>query len=126
MIGFSFGMGFIILSIMSQNTLMEQKRQLSIFRAIGFRIKDISNLWLVQSGLQLVISTLFAVPIGYLVASILFILCSSKAQTYPRIFSVPSVCIAFGFIFLIVLLSHILSMYTIKKWNISDNTKSRE
>ncbi len=126
MIIFAFLMGFIILTIMSQNTLMEQKRQLTIYRAIGFNMLDISNLWTLQSVLQLILSSIFAIPIGYLASIILFKLCSSPQQTYPLLFSIKGVFIAFGFIFLIILLSHITSMFTIKRWNIAENTKSRE
>ena len=126
MVGFSFMMGFVILSIMSQNTLMEQKRQLSIFRAIGFRIIDISNLWTLQSVSHLIISSIFAIPIGYLMSVILFKMCSSAAQNYPIVFSVPAVFIALGFILLIIVLSHLFAMITIRRWNIAENTKSRE
>lgn len=126
MIGFSFGMGFLILTIMSQNSLMDQQRQLSVFRAIGFRIVDISNLWTLQSTLQLLSSTLFALPIGYLTAYILFKQCSNPVQAYPIIFSVPSVLLAFAFIFVIVTISHYGSMIKIKRWNISENTRCRE
>lgn len=126
MVGFSFGMGFVILTIMSQNTLMEQKRQISVFRAIGFRMIDVSNLWALQSVLHLLISSLFAIPIGYLISYILLTLCSSQAQCYPIVFSFPAIMVSFGFIFLIVLLSHLISMLTIKRWNLANNTKSRE
>lgn len=126
MIGFSLGMGFIILSIMSQNALMEQQRQLSIFRAIGFKMLDISNLWTLQSVAQLIISSIIAIPVGVLVSNILFKMCSSASQTYPFIFSIPVVLFAFGFILIIIIVSHLLAMFKIKKWNIADNTRTRE
>ncbi len=126
LIGFSLVMAFIILTIMSQNALMEQKRQLSVFRAIGFTIMDISNLWTLQSVAQLILSLLFAVPVGSLAAIILFKLCSSASQSYPFILSVPVILFAFAFIFIIILMSHLISMFSIKKWNLADNTRTRE
>ena len=74
MIGFSLGMGFVILCIMSQNALLEQRRQISVMRAIGFRMLDVSNLWTLQSMTQLVIATIFAIPVGILTIRILFLL----------------------------------------------------
>ena len=123
---FSFGMGFIILVIMSQNALMEQQRQITVYRAIGFRIINISNLWTLQSVSQLIFSTLFALPMGSLFSYILFSLCSSATQIYPFIFSVKYALIAFLFILLIIIITHVIAMLTIRRWNIADNTRCRE
>ena len=126
MIGFSVGMAFIILCIMSQNALMEQQRQLTIFRAVGFTVLDISNIWTLQSVAQLLISSLFGVPAGALSIYILLTMCSSASQIYPFIYSWLVVLIAMGFILLVIIGCHLLSMNSIRKWNIADNTRSRE
>ena len=126
MVAFSIGMAFIILSIMSQNALMEQQRQLTIFRAVGFTILDISNLWTLQSIGQLVIAGILGVPTGALAIYILLSMCSNAGQTYPFIFSWPTVFIALGFILLVLIACHLISMRSIKKWNIANNTRSRE
>ena len=126
MIGFSVGMAFIILCIMSQNALLEQQRQLSIMRAIGFTIFDISNIWTFQSVLQLLSSAILGVPAGALAIYVLLKLCSSSTQIYPFVFSWAVVFIALGFIILVIIACHMISMFTIKKWNIADNTRSRE
>ena len=126
MIGFSIGMAFIILCIMSQNALLEQQRQLSIMRAIGFTIFDISNIWTFQSLLQLLSSAALGVPAGALSIYILLRLCSSSTQTYPFVFHWGVVFMAIGFIMLVIIACHLISMFTIMKWNIADNTRSRE
>ncbi|MBP5408156.1 MAG: FtsX-like permease family protein [Bacilli bacterium] len=126
MIGFSLGMAFIILVIMSQNALMEQQRQITVYRAIGFRIINISNLWTLQSVSQLIISTIFGIPAGYLASAVLFKLCSSDSQSYPIIFSTKYASFAFLFIFTIILITHGIAMISIRSWNIADNTRSRE
>ena len=126
MIGFSIGMAFIILCIMSQNALLEQQRQLSIMRAIGFTIFDISNIWTFQSILQLLSSAVLGVPAGALSIYILLRLCSSSTQTYPFVFHWGVVFLALGFIVLVIIACHLISMLTIRKWNIADNTRSRE
>ena len=126
MIGFAFGIGFIILCIMSQNTLMEQKRPVSVLRLIGFRIKDVSNFWSLQSISQLIFSLLFAIPGGLLASYILFTMASAPTQTYPFIISWQVMLISFGFVLLTVLICHSLAMISIRKWNLADNTRSRE
>ena len=126
MIGFSLGMSFVILSIMSQNALMEQQRQLSVFRAIGFTILDISNFWTLQSVLQMILSSIFAIPAGAVAAIILFKLCSSVSQIYPFIFSFGAVGLALGFVLVVIIACHLIAMRSIKKWNIADNTRCRE
>ena len=126
MIGFSLGMSFIILSIMSQNALMEQQRQLSVFRAIGFTIMDISNVWTLQSVLQLILSSIISIPSGALFAIILFKMCSSASQTYPFILHFGVIGIALAFVFIVILACHLIAMRSIKRWNIADNTRCRE
>ena len=126
MIGFSLGMSFIILVIMSQNALMEQQRSLSVMRAIGFTILDISNFWTLQSVLQLLLASIFAIPLGILSSIILFSLCSSSTQIYPFIPDVGVVFIALGFVLLVVIACHLLAMFKIRSWNIADNTRCRE
>ena len=126
MIAFSLGMAFIILCIMSQNALMEQQRQLTIFRAIGFTVLDISNVWTLQSAAQLFASALVGVPMGALSIYILLRLCSSASQTYPFVFSWPATFIAIGFVLTVVITCHLIAMRSIYKWNIADNTRSRE
>ena len=112
--------------IMNQNALMEQKKQLSVMRAVGFTINDISNFWGIQSVIQLLLAIIFAIPIGSLVSIILFKLCSNSAQYYPFIFDIRVVLIALGFVLIVVLSCHLISMHTIRKWNIADNTRTRE
>lgn len=126
LIGFSLGMGFIILTIMSQNALMEQKRQISVMRAIGFRIINISNIWTFQSFLQMLFAMLLALPAGLLVSKLLFTLASSETQIYPFIMDWRIIGFAFLFVLLVIIASHMISMISIRKWNLADNTRSRE
>lgn len=126
LVGFSLGMAFIILAIMSQNSLMDQKRQLTVLRAIGFRIYDISNFWTLQSIFELLLSAVAAVPVGAAITRLLLKIASSNSQVYPFILSWPVIWLSIGFIVVVILLCHLLSMNSIARWNIADNTRSRE
>ena len=126
MVGFSVGMAFIILAIMSQNALMELQRPLTIMRAIGFTVLDISNFWTLQSILQLLSSSIIAVPASAGFTIMLLNLASSSSQIYPFIFSWPVVLMALGFVALVMVICHLLDMFSIRKWNIANNTRTRE
>lgn len=126
LIVFSIIMGFVILAIMSVNSLLEQTKPISVMRGIGFRILDISNFWTVQSVLELVISTILAIPSGIVLSMFLFEVSGSARQVFPFIFDLPSVLYAFLFIAGIILVTHVFSMLVIRKWNLADNTRSRE
>lgn len=99
---------------------------LGYYRAIGFSVMNVSNLWTLQSVSQLLLSTIVVFPAGILVSKILFTLCSSVNQMYPLIISVRYALYAFLFILVIIFLTHTLAMLSIKRWNIANNTRSRE
>ncbi len=126
LIGFSLSMALIILAIMSQNSLMEQKRKLSIYRCIGFKISDISKIWGIESFIHILLSSIVAIPTSALLAMLLFKISSTKTQIYPFVFHWPGVAMTFGFILVVVTLCHLLAMMTINRWNLADNTRSRE
>ena len=123
---FAITMGLVILAIMTQNALMEQRRPISVMRSIGFRIMNISNLWTLQSLSELVFSTLLAIPGSILVISFLLSITSSEKQIYPFVFRWKETLVCFAFIFGVILATHIYSMLSIKRWNLADNTRTRE
>ena len=124
--GFSLMMSYIILTIMSQNSLIESKRQVSILRAIGFRVLDISNIWTAQSFMEYISAMIIGVPGGILMSTLLFAAVSSATQTYPFVFSWGVIGLAVGFVLAVVIITHLLAMISIKKWNLADNTRCRE
>lgn len=126
LIGFSFAMGLIILAIMSLNALIEQKRQLSILRCVGFTTGNISTIWGFQSILELILSLVISIPASALITMLLFRVGSTNIITYPFIFSIPVLAIAFGFIVISILGAHAIALLTLRKWNLADNTRSRE
>ena len=126
MIIFSLAISFAILSIMNQNALMEMQRQLSVMRAIGFKVSDISAFWTLQTVLQTLSGAVIAVPAGCFFSNMLFNMASSNNQKYPFVFSWPYLWLAILFITVVIVLCHLFAMNTIRKWNIADNTRSRE
>lgn len=123
---FSLSITLVILFAMNKNALIEQIYQLSLYRAIGFKISAISKIFIVQHIVQLIIATIVALPISALSSHILFNLASSARQTYPFIFSFPIILIALLFIIVVITICHLFTLYKIKKLDIANNLRSPE
>jgi ABC-type antimicrobial peptide transport system permease subunit len=126
MIVFSLSITLVILFVMNKNALIEQIYQLSLYRAIGFKISTISKIFIFQHLVQFIIATIIAIPLSVLSSNILFNLASSLRQTYPFIFSFPIVLLALLFIILVIALCHIFAMYKVKRIDIANNLRSSE
>lgn len=123
---FSLLITLVILFVMNKNALIEQIYQLSLYRAIGFKLSTISNIFIFQHLIQFIIATIIAIPLSILSSNILFNLASSERQTYPFIFSFPIVLLALVFVILVIAICHIFAMYRIKKLDIANNLRSSE
>ena len=123
---FSLSITLVILFVMNKNALIEQIYQLSLYRAIGFKLSTISKIFIFQHLIQFIIATIIAIPLSILSSNILFNLASSERQTYPFIFSFPIVLLALAFVILVIAICHIFAMYRIKKLDIANNLRSSE
>ena len=70
--------------------------------------------------------SVIAVPASAGFTIMLLNLASSSSQIYPFIFSWPVVLMALGFVALVMVICHLLAMFSIRKWNIANNTRTRE
>lgn len=123
---FSVGLGALIVTLMMQTSLAEQKRDLCIMRSIGFTMPQISALWSVNTIAQYILATACGIPLGFLVTNL--ILKGTETEVH-RIFSYANVwhaLITLGAIALFLFVSHLFSMRVVKKLNIAENTKNRE
>lgn len=126
LIAFSVVIAFAVLFIMAKNALLEQIFQFSLYRALGFRLSDISNIWLTQRIVQLVLATVFAIPLSVIGGHILFGLVSTSIQTYPFIFSMPMIGIGLAFVIAVIAICHLLSLSQVKRINLAYNLRSGE
>ena len=126
MIIFALAIALVILFIMNQNALAEQLHQISLFRALGFKISVISRIFLFQNLAQLILASILAVPLNVLSSNILFSLASSSRQTYPFIFSFPLIGIALAFVIAAIAICHLLSLHKISRLDLAENLRSNE
>lgn len=126
LIGFAVMLGVIIVFNTMQTNLLEQKKELSVMRAIGFQISDISRIWLLQSGLQYLLSCLLGLPIGTVIARLALEGLTTADREYPFSRSPVQYFVTMGLVLLYVLFSHWAAMNSIRKWDIAKNTKEKE
>lgn len=108
------------------NNLHEQKLSLSVLRAIGFQQRQISARWFLQSLLYLVFSLLIGFLVGQVAAVRSLELMSNSArhlEYIPSLFQYAWTGIS---TFVFILAGHLITMRSMKKWDLVENTKGRE
>lgn len=119
-------LGFIVVCTVSTMTLEKTKRTISILRAQGMRILDISNYWALQMVLQLLLAFLIGLPLaGFAGRKFVQLLCSDISY-YPYIADFGIYVLSFAFIIAFSLASHLVITYLISRFNLAQNVQSRE
>lgn len=126
LIGFAMLLGILVVFNTMQTNLLEQKKELSVLRAIGFQISDISRIWLLQSDLQFLLSCLLGLPVGTRIARYALARLTTAEREYPFSRSPAQYLITVGLVLLYLLFSHCAAMNSIRKWDIPENTKEKE
>ncbi len=123
---FAIIMSIIIITMMTQASIIEQKRLISTMRTLGFSIEDISIMWLKQEAIFFAIGTVIGFPLGLYAEKIANKMLINDSWSFPFICTVWDVLIVIGFVALVLFVAHFLSIKLIKKWNLADNMRSRE
>ena len=126
LIGFSVFLGFLIIYNTTQTNLLEQKKELSVLRSLGFHVREISRIWLVQTAIQFLFACAIGLSAGTVLAKYALAQMSLKNREYSFVHDpmqfVLTVCIVLTYI----LISHFAAMRSIRKWNIVENVKEKE
>lgn len=125
-IGFAIIIGLTIVYNTTQTNLLERKKELCVLRTLGFQRSEISASLFVQSLLQFVFSCLVGLPTGILVAKTALKKISTEGREYvfangPREY-IFTVLLVFAYI----VISHIMAMRSMKKWDLVENVKEKE
>ena len=123
---FAIGLGILIVSLMMQTSLAEQKRDLCIMKSVGFSMGQISGIWSAVTISQFITSMIFSIPLSFVAVKVFLSFAATKTT---RVLShagflhvVLTLLIVSGFL----LVSQFFCMRRVKKWNIAENTKNRE
>ena len=98
------------------NQLSDDKRNITIMRVIGFRIRDISLYFFIQEVFYIIISILLAVPFTLLLTKSLLGYVSTNRQIYPFIVDFKIILLSISFTLFTIVISHIISMLKVNKW----------
>jgi ABC-type antimicrobial peptide transport system permease subunit len=125
-ITFAIIIGFVIVLNTSLTNLLEQKKKLSLVKALGQQYSEISKNWFIQSLIQFVLSLIIGLPIGVVIAKIALQKISTENREYVYINNIQMYLITITLVFAYILISHMISMKTLKGFNISENIKEKE
>ena len=118
--------GIFIVVNTGRNNLQEQSLSLSILRAVGFQHHEISARWFLQTLLYMACSLLIGFPVGKMVAvKGLEVLSNSirHLEYIPSAFQYAWTAIS---TFAFILAGHVITMRSMKKWDLVQNTRGRE
>ena len=118
--------GIFIIVNTGWNNLHEQKLSLSVLRAIGFQQRQISVRWFLQSLLYLVFSLLIGFAIGRILAIISMEMMSNSVRHFEYIPDLYQYVWTGISTFVFILAGHLVTIRSMKKWDLVKNTKGRE
>lgn len=125
-IGFAVIIGLVIVINTAQTNLLEKKRELCVLRSLGFQHSEISRKWFVQSFLQFVFSCILGLPMGIAISKFMLELLSTADREYVFANSITEYLITLLLVFAYVVVSHLIAMHSMKKWDIVENVKDKE
>lgn len=125
-VGFAIGIGLVVVINTANTNLLEQKRQLSVLRALGFQHGEISRCWFVQSLLYFLCSLALGLPGGMIVAKVAMLKMESPERTFPFINALWVHALTAVLVLGYIAFSHLVTMRGMKKWNIVENVKEKE
>ena len=123
---FAIVIGLVIVVNTAQTNLLEQKKELCILRTLGFQHSELSRNWFAQSLLHFVCSCVVGLPIGGVLARIALRQLATSGREYPYVNGVMEYLLTAGLVFAYIVVSHLISMHTLRKWDIVESVKDKE
>ena len=123
---FAVVLGFFIINNTNQTNLQEQKRELSILRALGFTRGAISLHWFVHSLLYFITALAAGFPLGILMVRTAFAQLKYDSKNFIFIPEPFEFLVTAGVLFLFLAAAHLWTMRSIRKWDIAENVRDME
>ena len=123
---FSILIGYVIITNTLRANLLEQKRELCILRTLGFQCSELSFRLFFQTAIYYICACLIGIPMGAFVAKTAFIQMETEGRSYPFVnepyLYLQTIILVLGYL----TIGHIMSMRTLKKWDIVESVKDKE
>ncbi len=123
---FAITIGMVIVMNTSQTNLLEQKKELCVLRTLGFQHREISRYWFAQSLLHFVVSCIFGFPGGIFLTIKTLEKLEVANRTYTFVNSPGDYALTAALVLGFIILSHFLTMRSMKKWDIVEVVKEKE
>ena len=123
---FTLIIGYIIIININLYNLLNQKKNLSIFRSLGFGYNEISRYWFMQSLMQWIISVIIGIPCGILLSKYFLHAVSSPRREFIYANGFKEYVITILLLLLYIYIGHRKTMRTFRKMDIVEEVKDRE
>ena len=123
---FAIIIGLIIVINTAQTNLLEKKRELCVLRTLGFQQSEISRKWFVQSLLQFIFSCAVGLPTGIVIAKLALQKLGNESREYIFANHFTEYLLTILLVLGYVVVSHLIAMRTMKKWDLVESVKDKE
>ncbi len=123
---FSVVIGLIIVVNTLRTNLQDQKKDLCILRTLGFQYSGLSLRLMTQAAVYYLFSCVIGIPVGILVTNIALNRLEIEDRSYPFVNDYRIYLLTLLLVLGYIVLSHFISVRTIKKWNLVETVKDKE
>ena len=123
---FAAMIGLVIVTNTLQANLLEQKKDLCILRTLGFQRSELSFRLFFQSALYYIFACVTGIPAGVLVTQGVLIKMEAEDRSYPFVNAPYIYLLTAGLVLVYVIIGHIVSMRSLKRWDIVESVKDKE
>ena len=123
---FTIIIGYIIIININSYNLLDQKRNLSIFRSLGFQYGEISRSWFVQTLTQFIISVIIGIPCGILLSKFFLKTVSSVRREFIYASGIKEMIFTIILLFIYMYIGHKKCMKDFRKIDIVEEVKDRD
>jgi len=125
-IAFAVIIGSVIVTNTLQANLLEQKKDLCILRTLGFQRSELSFRMFFQSMLYYIFACVAGIPAGVLVTKVVLKKLETDGRSYPIVNAPYIYLLTTGLVLGYVIFGHIVSMRSLKRWDIVESVKDKE
>ena len=115
----------IVININSYN-LLDQKKNLAIFRGLGFQYSEISKSWFVQAIIQWITSIIIGIPAGMMLSKYILKYISSVRREFIYASGIMEIIFTMILLFIYIYVGHRKCMRNIRKIDIIEEVKDKD
>ena len=118
--------GYIIIININSYNLLDQKKNLAIFRGLGFEYSEISKSWFIQALIQCITSIIIGIPAGILLSKFILKYVSSIRREFIYASGIKEIIFTIILLFIYIYIGHRNNMRNIRKIDIIEEVKDKD